>query len=79
MSVLLLEETTLQCSGDTNRIFGRSWTKAGKEKTFGNDTLPEKMRVIEALRQIEAQSLNLVVQDVKRQKEDGHHCTAGQF
>ena len=49
-----------------NGMFGRSWTKAGEEKTFGNDTLPEKMRVIEALRQIEAQSLNLVVLDMKR-------------
>ena len=58
-----------------NGMFGRSWTKAGEEKTFGNDTLPEKMRVIEALRQIEAQSLNLVVLDMKRGKEEGHMIT----
>ena len=59
-----------------NGLFGRKWTKSGEnEKTFGKDTLPEKMSVIEALRQIEAQSLNLVVEEMRRGKEEGHMIT----
>ena len=55
-----------------NGMFGRKWTKSGeKEKTFDKDTHPEKIRIIEALKQIEAQSLNLVVEEMKRGNEDG--------
>ena len=51
-----------------NGMFGRSWTKAGEKETFGRNTLPDKMSVVEALRQIEVQSLSLVVGEMKRSK-----------
>lgn len=58
-----------------NGLFGRKWTKAGEKETFGNDTLPLKFNVIEALKLIEAQSLDLVVKEMKRGKEEGHMIT----
>ena len=59
-----------------NGMFGRKWTKAGeKEKVFDKNTLPEKIRIVEALRQIEAQSLSLVVDEIRKGKEEGHMIT----
>ena len=39
------------------------------------DTVPERIRIIESLNQIEVQSINLVVQKIKEEKESGHMIT----
>lgn len=59
-----------------NGMFGRKWKKAEESKeNFTIDTIPEKSRILEALRQIEAQSLNLVVHKMVEEKEAGAMVT----
>ena len=59
-----------------NGMFGRNWKMfdANKER-FDKDTLPEKIRTLEKMRQIEAQSLSLVAAEVHKDKEEGHMIT----
>ena len=57
-----------------NGMFGRDWKRATADQ-FDKDTLPEKIRVIQALRQIEAQSLSLVVQEIRKGADGGHMVT----
>ena len=72
---LSLDECNTAITMVGNGLFGRRWSKAGVKKTIDNDTLPGKKHVIEALRQIEAQSLDLVVREMKKGKEEGHMIT----
>ena len=58
-----------------NGMFGRTWIKAGESKTITKDSLPEKMTIVEALRQIEAQSLSLMVGAMEAGKEEGSMIT----
>ena len=72
---LSLEESSSAIELVGNGLFGRKWSKAVGKQSFGKNTLPDKRSVIEALRQIEAQSLSLLVEDMRRGKEDGHMIT----
>ena len=47
-------------------MFGRQWKRAGDTEVFGLDTVLERIRIIETLKQIEVQSLNPVVQKKRR-------------
>lgn len=49
-----------------NGMFGRQWKRAGDTEVFELDTVPERIRIIETLKQIEVQSLNPVVQKKRR-------------
>ena len=72
---LSLEESSSAIELVGNGLFGRKWSKAVGKESFGKNTLPDKRNVIEALRQIEAQSLSLLVEDMRRGKEEGHMIT----
>ena len=72
---LSLDESSTAITLVGNGLFGRKWSKSVESDTFGRDTLPHKMSLIESLRQIEAQSLNLMVQAMKKGKDDGHMLT----
>ena len=59
-----------------NGMFGRHWKESNeKEDTFSIDTAPDKLKLIEKLRQLEAQSLNMVVDEMHRGKEEGNIIT----
>ena len=61
-----------------NGMFGRHWKECSeKEDTFSADTAPDKLKLIEKLRQLEAQSLNIVVEEMQRGKEEGNMITHG--
>ena len=59
-----------------NGMFGRKWKKPGDSTDgFDVDTLPDKKRILEKLRQVEAQSLCLVVREIELGKAEGHMIT----
>ena len=59
-----------------NGMFGRHWKESNeKEDTFSIDTAPDKLKLIEKLRQLEAQSLNMVVEEMHSGKEEGNIIT----
>ena len=54
-------------------MFGRHWKKSDeKEETFDVDTAPDKLNLIEKLRQIGAESLNMMVDEMQRGKIGSH-------
>ena len=60
-------------------MFGRSWRKS-EESNWANirsrlDTAPERIRVLQYLRNIEAERLSLIAEKMKESKEQGHMVT----
>ena len=59
-----------------NTMFKRSWKSAGEcDEIFDKDTVPSTRSIREALNQIEAQSLCLVVEKLEEKKEKGKMIT----
>ena len=59
-----------------NGMFGRRWKKFEEERSsIDIDTAPIKISLLEKLRQIEAESLSLVVEEMRRGPEQGHMVT----
>ena len=59
-----------------NGMFGRSWRRFEDEsETFSLNTAPERINVLDKLRQVEAKSLGLVVEAVMAGKEQGQMIT----
>ena len=59
-----------------NGMFGRKWNHFDENKDkFDKNTLPEKIHILEKMRQIEAQSLSLVAAELQMGKEEGHMVT----
>ena len=57
-------------------MFGRSWRGFEDEsETFSLNTAPERINVLDKLRQVEAKSLGLVVEAVMAGKEQGQMIT----
>ena len=57
-------------------MFGRKWKKHDEsETTIDRNTLPEVRHILEAIRQIEAHSLSLVVEEMQNAKQEGHMVT----
>lgn len=59
-------------------MFGRKWKQIGDVKDsfdLDSDTAPEKRNLLQKLRQIEAESLSLVVEEMRKGKEEGHMVT----
>ena len=57
-------------------MFGSSWNKYEDSKeSFDVDTVPQRRNLLEKLRQIEAQSLSLMVNMIVKGKEDGTMIT----
>ena len=54
----------------------KNWKKSeDDDKTFDMDTTPHRITTIEHIRRIEVQSLNLVVREMAKGKEQGHMIT----
>ena len=53
----------------------RKWKKDGDKDSFDVDTAPEKVHLLEKLRQIEVESLSLVVEEMKKGQEAGRMIT----
>ena len=59
-----------------NGMFGRKWKLSKNDQdNLDVDTIPEDKAIRKALRQVEAQSLNLVVKEMQRGKEDNRMVT----
>ena len=56
-------------------MFGREWKSTTDSVTFYLDTIPEKIRIVQGLKQIEVQSQKLVVQEMEVKKDEGHMIT----
>ena len=57
-------------------MFGRSWKKYDDSKeSFDVDTVPQRRNLLEKLRQIEAQSVSLMVDMIVKGKEEGKMIT----
>ena len=57
-------------------MFGRSWKKYDESKEFFDvDTVPQRRNLLEKLRQIEAQSVSLMVDMMVKGKEEGKMIT----
>ena len=67
-----MHETSTVVIEVANGMFGREWKSTTDSVTFDLDTIPEKIRIVEGLKQIEVQSLNLVVQEMEVKKDQGH-------
>ena len=60
-------------------MFGRCWRKS-EESSWANvrsrlDTAPERIHVLQYLRNIEAERLSLIAEKMKESKEQGHMVT----
>lgn len=59
-----------------NGMFGRSWKKSqANDGMFDRDTAPEPTNILDKMRQIEAQSLSLIVKEVQEGKASGRMIT----
>ena len=70
-----LHECTTAVITVGNGMFGRKCKKDDDKDSFDVDTAPEKIHLLEKLRQIEAQSLSLVVEEMKKGQEAGRMIT----
>ena len=71
-----LHECTTAVLTVANEMFKRNWKKSDEKKdSFDIDTAPDKIRLLEKVRQIEAEALCLVVEEIKKGKEQGHMVT----
>ena len=73
---LSLQESITAVLTVGNGLFGRQWKKYDeKEDSFDIDTAPKKDHLLEKLMQMEAQSLSMVVEEIRKGKEEGHMLT----
>ena len=73
---LSVEEATDTVIQVANTMFGRNWKKHTEDsEKIDKDTVPAKKQIVDALRKIETQSLDLMVNEVSKEKEDGRMVT----